>query len=198
MHQLIKRVSKKLHITLVFTLAITTTFFHGANYAMASNTATQQASTSTATTITIVGKSADSAITTITFPQGTPGATISNPYNDVDTASDAQVLHASASEPVVRLKNTAGVTYNVTLEITTWNATYNIAASEGYNLVDTSTTNIASITDNNLSANGDANSVSTGVSMTTGTYKALYLELILGTAAGRSGSSTLTILGETP
>lgn len=61
-------------------------------YVLAANTATQQASTAPASTISVVGKVADTAITTITFPQGAPSATVSDPYNDVDTATDAQVL----------------------------------------------------------------------------------------------------------
>jgi len=165
--------------------------------ALAGNTATQEASTNQATTITVVGKVADTAITTITFPVDDPGATVSVPYNDVDTNSDPQVLSDTASEPVVRLKNTAGVSYNVTLEITTWNASYAIAASEDYELVDTTTTNIETVAQV-LSSNGGAASVDTGISMGTGTYKALYLELVLGTAAGQTGNSTLTVLGETP
>jgi hypothetical protein len=49
-----------------------------------------------------------------------------------------------------------------------------------------------------LSADGNAASVATGASMTTGTYKALYLDLVLSAVAGKTGTSTLTILGETP
>ena len=197
MHKLMLKLLEKINVALVLTLTVLVSGLGGVTYTMAANTATQQASTSAATTITIVSKEADSAIATITFPEGAPGATISNPFNNVDTVSDPQVLHASASEPVVRLKNTSGVTYNVTLEVTTWNATYNIAASEGYALVATDTTNIETITDDNLSSGGGADSVETGVSMATDTYKALYLELILGTAAGQTGNSTLTVLGET-
>ena len=153
------------------------------------------ASIRTTSSINIVGKSADTAITTIIFPQGAPGATVSAPYNDVDTSSDPQVLSATVSEPVVRLKNTAGVTYNVTLEITTW--TNGIAASEDYELVATTTTNIEAVA-KALSANGDAASVDTAVSMAAGTYKALYLEMILSGVANKTGNSTLTILGELP
>ena len=166
----------------------------GATYVLATNVATQSATSAAATTITVVGKVADTAITTITFPEGAPSATISVPYNDVDTSSDPQVLHASTSEPVVRLKNTSGVTYNVTLEITTW--ANSIAASEDFELVATGTTT-TTVVDDVLSADGNAASVAIGVSMTTGTYKALYLELVLSASAGATGTSTLTILGET-
>src|SRR3989344_252403 len=148
------------------------------------------------TAIEVVGKIADTAITTITFPQGAPRATISAPYNDLDGTGDPQVLHASTSEPVVRLKNTSAGALNITLEITTW--TNSVAASEGYALSDTGTTTTATINDTNLSADGNSASVATAVSIGTGAYKALYLELVLSSAAAKSGTSTLTILGETP
>ena len=167
----------------------------GMTYVLASNVSTQSASTASATTITVVGKVADTAITTITFPEGAPSATISVPYNDIDTVSDAQVLSGTVSEPVVRLKNTSGGTLNVTLEITTW--TLGVAASEDYELVVTTDTTVA-VVDNVLSADGNSASVPTAIGITTGAYKALYLELVLSSLAGKSGTSTLTILGETP
>src|SRR3989344_4839063 len=152
----------------------------GMTYVSASNVSTQSSSTASATTITVVGKVADTAITTITFPEGAPSATISVPYNNVDTVSDAQVLSGTVSEPVVRLKNTSGGTLNVTLEITTWNGTYaGFVASEDYELVVTTDATVA-VVDNVLSANGNAASVPTTIGITTGAYKALYLELVLG------------------
>lgn len=195
MRKLIRALIGKLNISVAFALIISITGLGGVNYALAGNTSTQSASTQSATSITVVGKVADTAITTITFPQAAPSSTVSVPYNDVDTSSDPQVLSATVSEPVVRLKNTAGVTYNVTLEITTW--TNSVAASEDYELkatTDTTVNAVASV----LSSNGNANSVATGISMTTGTYKALYLELVLSAVAGKTGTSTLTVLGETP
>ena len=162
----------------------------------ADNDATQEATTASATTISVVGKAADTAIATITFPEGAPSATVSAPYNDVDTSGDPQFLDATASEPVVRLKNTSGGSLNITLEITTW--TNSIAASEGYALSETGTTTTATVTDDNLSADGNSASVATGTSIASSAYKALYLELILSSSAGATGSSTLTVLGETP
>jgi len=179
--------------TLVLIAALVVPF----QLASADNIATQQASTNKAITIHVVDKDDDTAVATITFPQGNPGATISNPYNNVNGANDPQVLSTSASEPVVRLKNTATVSYNITLEITNWNATHHIVASEDYELVDINITNV-SVVDDVLSSDGGAAIVATGVSIGADAYKALYLEVVLGTAAGKSGSSTLTILGETP
>lgn len=197
MKKIRKKFLGKLNVALVFVLTfVLVGGLGGVTYVLADNTSTQSASTAQATSITVVGKLADTAITTITFPEGAPSGTISNPYNDIDTVSDAQVLHASTSEPVVRLKNTSGGALNITLEITTW--TNSVAASEGYALSDPATTTTDTITDNNLSADGNANSVSTGVSVGAAAYKALYLELILSSSSGATGTSTLTILGETP
>lgn len=165
------------------------------NMVLAANTATQEASTAQATSISVVGKVADDAITTITFPQGAPGATVSNPYNDVDTDSDPQFLDGSSSEPVVRLLNSSGGALNVTLGIDTW--TNGIVASEDYELVPVATTNISSVA-SVLSADGNSASVDTGVQIASSAYNGLYLELVLSSVAAKTGTSTLTILGETP
>lgn len=162
---------------------------------LASNEATQSASSAKATTVTVVGKAADTAIATITFPEGAPSATVSVPYNDVDTSSDPQSLGTTASEPVVRLKNTSAGTLKVWLEITTW--ANGVAASEDYELVVTTDTTVA-VVDNVLSSNGSAASVDTTVQIPTTEYRALYLELVLSSLAGKTGTSTLTVLGETP
>ena len=160
----------------------------------ADNTATQEASSSKATTISIVGKAADTAVSTITFPEGAPSATVSDPRNDVDGDTDPQVVAAENSEPVVRLKNTAGVTYKVWLGITTW--TNSAVASQDYELVATTKTDVSAV-EKVLSSDGSAATVDTTVTMDTGTYKALYLEIVLSQAAGVSSTSTLSVLGET-
>ena len=195
MHKLIQKMLGKLNITIALTLAVAMTGgLGGATYVLATNEATQQASSGSATTISVVGKVADTAITTITFPQGAPSATVSDPYNDVDTSSDPQVLSGTVSEPVVRLKNGSGVDYNVTLEITTW--TNGVAASEDYELVVATDATVA-VVDNVLSADGNAASVPTAISIPSAGYKALYLELVLSAVAGKTGTSKLTVLGET-
>jgi len=196
MHKLIRKLLGKLNIVLALTLIMVIVGGLNATYVLATNEATQSASSAAATTITVVGKVADTAITTITFPEGAPSATISTPYNDVDTVSDAQVLHATTSEPVVRLKNTSAGALNISLSISSW--TGSIAASEGYALSDPATTTTSAVTDNNLSTDGTngLSPVATGVSVSAAAYKALYLELILSSSAGATGTSTLTILGE--
>lgn len=191
-----KKLSEKFNIVMVFFLTI---LMAGglliANLALAANTATQEASTAQATSISVVGKVADTAITTITFPEAAPLATVSAPYNDVDTSSDPQFLDGSASEPVVRLKNSSGGTLNVTLGIDTW--TNGVVASEDYELVASTTVNINAVAQT-LSSDGNSNTVATGVGIATNDYNALYLELVLSSVAAKTSSSTLTILGETP
>ena len=138
----------------------------------------------------------DTNLTTITFPEGTTETTISAPYNNLDGSGDPQVLSATVSEPVAKIKNTGSVIYNITLEITTW--TNSVANMEYYNLATDGATNINTVTSELSDANGTARSVSTGVSISAGTYKDLYLKLVLSSSAGKTGASTLTILGETP
>src|SRR3989338_4721453 len=197
MHKFNRKLLGKLNIaTALFLAVLMIGGLLGANYVLAANTATQEASTAAATTISVVGKVADTAVGTITFPEGAPSATVSTPYNDVDTVSDAQVLHATTSEPVVRLKNTSAGALNISLSISSW--TGSIAASEGYALSDPATTTTSTVTDSNLSTDGTdgLSPVATGVSVSAAAYKALYLELILSSSAGATGTSTLTILGE--
>lgn len=162
---------------------------------LAGNEATQSASSSSSTAISIVDKVADGAITTITFPVGTPSATVSDPYNNVDTVADPQFLSTTSSEPVVRLKNTSGGTLQTWLGITTWSNS--VVASEDYELVVTTATDTAAVAQV-LSADGNAATVDTTVQIPTTEYRALYLELVLSSVAGKTGTSTFTVLGETP
>jgi hypothetical protein len=162
---------------------------------MASNTGTQGASTTQASTINIVSKPNDSvaAVATITFPAGAPSATISVPYNNVDGTGDPQVLSGTVSEPVVQLHNTSAETLKVFIQVGTWTAA---VASEQYALVDTTVVNQATVTAT-LTADGVAATVDTTITMATNTYKDLYLQVVLGALAGKTGTSSITILGET-
>ena len=165
---------------------------------LAAYQATQEASTAKATTFLIGGTETatkDTAVSTITFPEAAPGTTVDAPYNNIDGLGDPQVLSTTASEPVVTLKNTASVTYNVTLEITTW--TNSLVDMEYYNLATSGATNIDTVTAALSAANGGANTVSTGVSITAASYKDLYLKLGLTSVGSKTGTSTLSVLGET-
>ena len=166
---------------------------------LAAYQATQQASTAKATTFLIGGTETttkDTAVSTITFPEAAPGTTVDAPYNNVDGSADPQVLSATASEPAVKIKNThASASYNVVLEITTW--TNSLVDKEYYNLAGDGVTTIDTVTTELSVANGGANTVSTGVSIGAATYKDLYLKLGLTSVGGKTGTSTLSVLGET-
>ncbi len=170
--------------------------------ALASNVGDQEASTASAETILIVSKAgtANVTVSTITFPEGLPGATISNPSNNQDgtAAGDIntgpQVLSGTVSEPVVQLYNGSAGTLTVTLEITTW--TNSVVVAEYYELVATDNLTVNAV-DDVLSSNGAANSADTGITIDTLTYKALYLEVDLSSiVANQAGESTLSILGQ--
>ena len=81
-------------LVLVITLTAQTTV-------LADNEATQSASSSKATSITIVGKTGSSTavVGSITFPAGAPSAVVSNPSSDATGTNEAtvQVLHADSS-----------------------------------------------------------------------------------------------------
>lgn len=157
---------------------------------VASNQATQNASTSRATTIAVKAQDYSTDVGNITFPEGTPGATVSNPSND---QSETQAFGgAGTAKPVVTLVSDA--TYTVYYEISAF--TNSVVANEYY------------LVNDKGAACADADSVSnavtfgavtsTGVTINSGTDNAkdLYLKVVLSSTAGKSGTSTLSILGE--
>jgi hypothetical protein len=184
---------KKKILVLGIVLALITALAVPMAVLAASNDSSQEASTTQSTSIEIRATEAVTQVATITFPQGAPSAIISSPYNDVEGTGDPQVLSATISEPVVRLYNGSGGALNVTLDITGW--TGSVVASERYELVATGTVDVNSVA-TTLSSDGTAATVATGQSIATTVYMDLYLEVTLGAGSGASGSSTLTILGE--
>ncbi len=161
--------------------------------ALADNEGTQNASTTAlaSTSITVVSKVGTDVVASITFPEGAGGATISDPWNDHDTSALPQVLHASTSEPVVRLLNGSGGDLIVWLGMSTW--TNSVVASEYYNLATSGAVNILTVTTALTTT-----STTTGTTLANGVYGDLYLKVILAATTGISGTSTLTVLGETP
>ena len=178
-------------LVLVMTLAVSTVV---STTVLATNVANQSASSSSATTITIVGKAATSTavVGTITFPAGAPSAVVSNPSSDAAGLGEdtAQVLHATASEPVAQLLNGSAGTLNVWVERAAWTEA---VASERYEL-----SNPAVTTTDDLSGGTALTETSTDSTsdITAGAYLALYLEVTLDATAGTSGTSSITILGE--
>ena len=160
--------------------------------AMATHQAEQSASTGSATTINIRAQDYTTAVADITFPAGTPSTEVSNPSND---KPETQILgDAGTAKPVVTLFNGSSVTYTIWYNITTFT---NDVVSNEYYLINAKGGGCA-----DAGAITDAVTFDTDTATTTtieagaGKEKDLYLKIVLSDVAGQSGSSTLTILGE--
>lgn len=147
--------------------------------------------------IQIRAKDYTTSISSITFPEATPGKIVSNPYNDIDTVSSPQTFGgAGTAEPVVTLFNGGAGSLIVWYNISSY--TEGAVSNEYYAINDKG----AACADANCVSNSmtfDSN-VSTGTTMAAGAgnEKDLYLKVVLNSSWGKSGTSTLTILGETP
>lgn len=162
----------------------------------ATHEATQEASTSKSTSLTIVGKTATSTavVGTITFPAGQPSAVISNPSSDAAGENEAtvQFLDGSASEPVAQISNTTAGNLKVWVERGAWTAA---VTSQRYQLVAPATVNISDLSGQSALTDTSTDSTST---VNASAWLAFYLEVTLSANAGKSGTSSITILGETP
>lgn len=157
--------------------------------ALAANNAEQNASTSQATTIGIKAQDGTTDVTSVTFPAGAPGATVSNPSN---SESQEQVFGAAGTaKPVVTLVSPAN--YTVWLQVE--NFTNSVVANEYYALLDSGSA-CADATAVSTELTLDNTAYTTGIAMTTSEVNDLYLKVTLGAVAGHSGTSTLTVLGE--
>jgi len=135
------------------------------------------------------------SVTTIAFPQGTPETTVSQPYNNIDGSGNPQTFGgAGVAKPVVTLYNSGTSTLTIWYNITTF--TNGIVSSENY-LVNAKGAACADASCITGSVTFDADTT-TGTTIATGVgnEKDLYLKAILSAVAGKSGNSTLTILGE--
>ena len=157
--------------------------------ALADNTSTQSASTNQATTISLKDQAAETDITTITFPAGDPGATVSNPSN---SESQEQVFgDAGVAKPVVTLDSPANYTVWYQVE----NFTNSVVANEYFALL-ASGAACADADAVSTAMTLDDSPYTTGISITDAAVMDLYLKVTLGAVAGENGQSTLTILGE--
>lgn len=156
---------------------------------LAANNAEQTASTLQATTIGIKDQAGTTDVTTITFPTAACGATVSNPSN---SESEEQVFGAAeTARPVVTLVSPAD--YTVWLQVD--NFSNSVVANEYYALLDNMTECLnADAVSTEITLDGSA--YTTGISMTTSEVNDLYLKVTLGAVAGETGTSTLTVLGE--
>jgi len=163
--------------------------------ALASNVGTQGATTDKASTITIVGQDYSTPVSAITFPAGAPGAVISTPTND---QTEIQVFGAAGTaKPVVALLNGSSGALKIWYTITTFSPDLTdstekyLISTKGAVCADADAVNLPVVF---TTLTESASTITNGA----GNEMDLYLVLTLGAAAGGTGSSTITIFGETP
>jgi hypothetical protein len=135
-----------------------------------------------------------SLVSTITFPEAEPGATVFAPYNDVDGSGSPQAFGAVGT-PVVTLVNTGDVDYLLWYHITTF--TWGVVDTEYY-LVNPKGAACAGAEAVNNGVVFDANTpIDITLAQGVGSAMDLYLKVVLaGEVWGKTGTSTLTILAE--
>jgi hypothetical protein len=160
---------------------------------------TQSASTMSYTAVSIKAQDYQYDVSNITFPIGSPGDMVSNPYNNVNSNASPQVFgQAGVARPVVTLVNTdVSHQYAIYYNVSSWSNA--VVASEYY-----------IIKDKGSDCSSDAvltNAVVFGVNTSSGatiapaadingSKKDLYLKVILGNTGGLNGSSTISIISE--
>jgi hypothetical protein len=162
---------------------------------------TVKAQQNPSTAIDIRAQNYTDNVSSITFPLGAPEATVSTPYNNVNGSGSSQTFgDAVTAKPVATLVNTATVPYRIWYNMTTF-APYNVVANEYYLITDKGAgCENASVITNAVTF--DANTISIGSTTIAAatdpdaSKKDLYLKVILSTVAGKTGTSTITILGE--
>ncbi len=144
------------------------------------------------TAIEIRAQDYTTAVATITFPTGAPTTTVSNPSND---QSQTQTFGgAGTAKPVVTLVNTAGLQYIIWYNITTF--TNGVVSNEYYLINTNGAACVNADAINNAVTFHASNMYSTGVTIASSGQMDLYLKVILSAVSGKSGNSTITILGE--
>jgi len=146
------------------------------------------------TAIEVRAQNYTTSVSTITFPAAAPETTVSQPYNDIDGSGSPQTFGgAGTAKPVVTLYNGGASTLTIWYNITTF--TNSVVSSEYYliNAPGAACEN-AGLIDNPVTFDENTN---TEITIVNGNNKDLYLKTILSSVAGKSGTSTLTILGET-
>jgi hypothetical protein len=164
----------------------------------AASQVTQSASTRNFTAVSIKAQDYLSDVSGIVFPIGSPGETVSNPYNTVNSSSSPQAFGTGgAARPVVTLVNTdASHEYVIHYNITSW--TNNVVASEYY-VVKEKGADCAVDALNNQVVFDTNNNTSVIIAPSSGgdsSKKDLYLKVVLGNTGGLSGSSTISIISE--
>jgi hypothetical protein len=155
------------------------------------------AATTGSTSIEIRDQNYLTAIVTVTFPEASPGSSVFAPIN---SQGQTQTFGgAGSAKPVVTLVNTADISYIIWYNISAFS---NNVVSDEYYLINS---NGAACTGAGAIGSGVVfgSNQSTGITIGKTTdgaaaQKDLYLKVTLGNVALKSGTSTLTILGEIP
>lgn len=160
---------------------------------LATNEATQSASTTSATTVLIRNVANDADVATITFPSGAPSAVISNPTGN----SDVQVLTATASEaaPVALLTSTTAYTlwYNVTSTATWGDA---VTSEKLYTQALAADLDLTTFGTNAYNMTVWGTDQETTQTLDGSNNEELFLQVTLSSSSGKTGTSTLSVLGE--
>ena len=136
-----------------------------------------------------------STVTNITFPKGAPTDTVSAPYNNVNGSGSPQAFGTPHGTPVVTLYNGGSVTYTIWYNITPF--TEDIVANENYLIIDKGGACASADAITNAVTFDADTSTATTILASPNKEKDLYLKITLSEVAGKEGTSTLTILGET-
>ncbi|MDH5364487.1 MAG: hypothetical protein OEW82_04890 [Dehalococcoidia bacterium] len=162
---------------------------------LAGNEATQEASSSKATTIAIDAQDGVTGISAITFPPATPSTEVTGAYNDHDTSSSPQAFGATSLPVVTLVTSTA---YKAHITITSGTGWTTIVTDENYyiDIAKARTITKATFDSNKSTYSSWGTDVNTNVALATANANDLYLTIDLTASAGKSGTSTLTILGE--
>ena len=147
------------------------------------------------TAIEIRAQNYTTSVSSITFPEAASETTVSQPYNNIDGSGSPQTFGgAGVAKPLVTLYNSGASTLTIWYNITTF--TNSVVSSEYYliNAKGAACANADAI--NNAVTFGADTSTGTTIAAGAGNEKDLYLKVVLSAVAGKTGTSTLTILGE--
>lgn len=147
------------------------------------------------TAIEVRAQNYTSSVSSITFPAGAAGATVSAPYNNINGSGSPQTFGgAGVAKPVVTLYNGNASSLIIWYNITTF--TNSIVSSENYlvNAKGAACADASCIT--GAATFGADTTTGTTILSGAGNEKDFYLKTTLSSVAGKTGTSTLTILGE--
>jgi hypothetical protein len=167
--------------------------------ASASNTANQNASTTSASTISIVLANESTAVSTITFPAGAPNAVISNPVSNTDALTQTLNTTDTLASPVAFLKSTSD--YIVWYKVTAGTGWATTVASESFVLIAKDAAldlDDFAASDTAITVWNTATVTNPAQNLVADTAQELYLQITLQGVSGKTGESTLEVLGETP